>query len=44
MVEWEDNWGNGEHHKLINGEWTSLKPYDPHIIIQRKRKHNTWDK
>lgn len=44
MVEWEDNWGNGEHYKLIDGEWKALKPYKPLVIIQRKRKHNTWDK
>jgi hypothetical protein len=44
MVEWEDNWGNGEHYKLIDGKWKAIKPYQPQIIIQRKRKHNTWDK
>jgi hypothetical protein len=44
MIEWEDNWGNGEHYKLVDGEWKALKPYKPQIIIQRKRKHNTWDK
>ena len=44
MIEWEDNWGNGEHYKLIDGEWKAIKPYKPQIIIQRKRKHNTWDK
>jgi hypothetical protein len=44
MIEWEDNWGNGEHYKLIDGEWKALKPYKSQIIIQRKRKHNTWDK
>ena len=44
MVEWEDNYGNGEHYKLIDGKLTSIKPYNPHIIIQRRRKHNTWDK
>jgi len=44
MVEWEDNWGNGEHYKLVDGEWKAIKPYKPQIIIQRKRKHNTWDK
>jgi len=44
MVEWEDNWGNGEHYKLIDGEWKAIKPYKPQVIIQRKRKHNTWDK
>lgn len=44
MIEWEDNWGNGEHYKLIDGEWKAIKPYNPHIVIQRKRKHNTWDK
>ena len=44
MVEWEDNWGNGEHYKLIDGQWKALKPYKPLVIIQRKRKHNTWDK
>ena len=44
MVEWEDNYGNGEHYKLIDGQWKALKPYTPLIIIQRKRKHNTWDK
>ena len=44
MVEWEDNYGNGEHYKLIDNKWTSIKPYTPHIIIQRKRKNNTWDK
>ena len=44
MVEWEDNYGNGEHYKLIDNKWTAIKSYDPHIIIQRKRKHNTWDK
>ena len=44
MVEWEDNWGNGEHYKLIDGQWKAIKPYKPQIIIQRKRKHNTWDK
>ena len=44
MVEWEDNYGNGEHYKLIDNKWTSIKPYTPHIVIQRKRKHNTWDK
>lgn len=44
MVEWEDNWGNGEHYKLIDGQWKALKPYTPQVIIQRKRKHNTWDK
>jgi hypothetical protein len=44
MVEWEDNYGNGEHYKLIDNKWITIKPYNPHIIIQRKRKHNTWDK
>ena len=44
MVEWEDNWGNGEHYKLVDGEWKAIKPYKPQIIIQRKRKHNFWDK
>ena len=44
MIEWEDNWGNGEHYKLIEGKWTALKPYIPLVIIQRKRKHNSWDK
>jgi len=44
MIEWEDNWGNGEHYKLIEGKWITIKPYTPQIIIQRKRKHNTWDK
>ena len=44
MVEWEDNYGNGEHYKLIDNKWTSIKQYTPHIVIQRKRKHNTWDK
>ena len=44
MIEWEDNWGNGEHYKLIDGQWKALKPYKPLVIIQRKRKHNTWDK
>ena len=44
MVEWEDNWGNGEHYKLIDNKWTPIKPYNPHIIIQRRRKYNTWDK
>jgi hypothetical protein len=44
MVEWEDNYGNGEHYKLIDNKWTAIKPYNPHIIIQRRRKHNTWDK
>jgi hypothetical protein len=44
MVEWEDNYGNGEHYKLIDNKWTSIKPYTPHIVIQRKRKNNTWDK
>ena len=44
MVEWEDNYGNGEHYKLIDNKWTAIKPYNPHIVIQRKRKHNTWDK
>lgn len=44
MVEWEDNYGNGEHYKLIDNKWISIKPYNPHIVIQRKRKNNTWDK
>ena len=44
MVEWEDNYGNGEHYKLIDNKWISIKPYTPHIVIQRKRKNNTWDK
>jgi len=44
MVEWEDNYGNGEHYKLIDNKWTPIKPYNPHIIIQRRRKHNSWDK
>ena len=44
MVEWEDNYGNGEHYKLIDNKWTSIKPYTPHIVIHRKRKNNTWDK
>ena len=44
MIEWEDNWGNGEHYKLIEGKWKTIKPYKPQIIIKRKRKHNTWDK
>jgi len=44
MVEWEDNWGNGEHYKLIDGQWKALKSYKPLVVIQRKRKHNTWDK
>jgi len=44
MVEWEDNWGNGEHYKLIDNKWTPIKSYNPHIVIQRRRKYNTWDK
>ena len=44
MVEWEDNYGNGEHYKLIDGKWTPIKAYNPHIVIERRRKHNTWDK
>ena len=44
MVEWEDNYGNGEHYKLIDNKWISIKPYNPHIVIQHKRKNNTWDK
>jgi hypothetical protein len=44
MVEWEDNYGNGEHYKLIEGKWTTLKPYTPLVIIPRRRKSNTWDK
>jgi len=44
MVEWEDNYGNGEHYKLIYNKWTAIKPYNPHIVIQRRRKHNSWDK
>ena len=44
MVEWEDNYGNGEHYKLIDNKWTPIKAYNPHIVIERRRKHNTWDK
>jgi len=44
MVEWEDNWGNGEHYKLIDNKWTAIKPYTPLVIIPRRRKSNTWDK
>jgi len=44
MVEWKDNYGNGEHYKLIDDRWTAIKPYTPQIIIQRRRKYNTWDK
>ena len=44
MVEWEDNYGNGEHYKLIDNKWTAIKSYNPHIVIQRRRKYNTWDK
>ena len=44
MIEWEDNYGNGEHYKLIEGKWKTIKPYTPQVIIQRKRKNNFWDK
>jgi hypothetical protein len=44
MVEWEDNYGKGEHYKLIDNKWTPIKSYKPHIVIPRRRKHNTWDK